>query len=260
MSESLEEAVPEPLLLRTRSYAGERATVGGQFVPQVIKSGIDVVLGAVLMLLAVPVIVVLAIVLAVRLGQWPFFMHHRIGQGGRMITFPKLRTLPKSTAPYALKDGGLVIPADRFCAFLRRRHFDELPQLLLVPVLKMSLVGPRPKMPDRWEPVHPGYRDARTLVRQGCTGLWQVGHDSHRLVHESPAYDFSYLQYGSLRMDLWILWRTALLMVGGPPVQLTEMPPWVIGQGWVAEQRIHAAGGARFLVRRGDIAVQGGRR
>lgn len=218
------------------------------------KATVDVVLGAVLAVAAIPVIVLLAIVLGIRLRQWPFFMHHRIGRGGRMLAFPKLRTLPRDTPRYALKDGGQVIPADRFCAMLRRRHLDELPQLLMVPILRMSLVGPRPKMPDRWEPTHPGYRDARLLVRQGCTGLWQIGHESHHLVHERPDYDFCYLQYGSLRMDAWILWRTALLMVGGRTVRLSDVPRWALGSGWATEDQIRAAGGAPFLVPRSRLA------
>lgn len=216
----------------------------------------DVVLGTVLAILALPVIGVLALVLAIRLRQWPFFGHQRLIHGYRTVTFPKLRTLPKSTPRYALKDGGKVIPVDRFCAFLRHRHLDELPQLLLVPVLKMSLVGPRPKMPDRFEPVDPGYRDARRLVRQGCTGLWQIGHEAHLVVHERPEYDFSYLQYGSLRMDLWILWRTALIMIGARPIKLEELPRWVIGRGWASENDIRAAGGAKFLVPPTRIAVK----
>lgn len=213
----------------------------------------DIGLGAMLALLALPVIVLLALIVAVRTRQWPFFGHSRPVQGGRMISFPKLRTLPKSMPRYELKDGGKVIAVDRFCAFLRRRHLDELPQLLLVPLLKMSLVGPRPKMPDRFEPTDPGYRDARQLVRQGCTGLWQIGEHSSHLMHDVPEYDFSYLQYGSVRMDLWILWRTALLLIGGRSIRLDEVPRWVLGRGWVSDDDIRAAGGAKFLVDRSRV-------
>lgn len=222
-------------------------------IHRLVKDAIDVGVGSVLALLAIPAILVLATVLAVRLRQWPFFWHRRIGRKGRIITFPKLRTLPKSTPRYALKNGGEVIPADRFCGMLRRRHLDELPQLLMVPVLRMSLVGPRPKMPDRFEPTDPGYRNARLLVRQGCTGLWQIGHESHHLVHERPDYDFCYLQYGSLRMDLWILLRTGLLLIGGRTVRLSDVPRWALGRGWVTDEQIRAAGGAKFLIDRARV-------
>lgn len=225
---------------------------GSRFV----KAVMDVVLGTVLALIALPVIAVLAGILAVRLKQWPFFGHQRMIHGGRLVTFPKLRTLPRSTPKYALKNGGEVVALDRFAAFLRHRHLDELPQLFLVPILRMSLVGPRPKMPDSFEPTDPGYRDARILVRQGCTGLWQIGHDQHRAIpHETPEYDFTYLQYGSLRMDLWILWRTGTMMLSGKTIKLADIPRWVQGAGWVPEKRICEAGGAGFMVTRVDGKV-----
>lgn len=214
----------------------------------------DIVLGSVLAVLALPVIAVLALIVAVRTRQWPFFVHRRVMHRGRVTAFPKLRTLPRSMPRYELKDSGNVIAVDRFCAFLRSRHLDELPQLLLVPVLKMSLIGPRPKMPDGVEPTDPGFRDARGLVRQGCTGLWQVGHESGHLLRERPDYDFCYLQYGSVRMDLWILWRTALLLLAGRTVKLEDVPRWVIGRGWVSASEIRSAGGARYLVSRERIA------
>lgn len=251
------EPLRDALYAQAIDHSGSRTVTSGELARAASRAGkaaMDIVLGSVLALLAVPVIAVLALIVAVRTRQWPFFGHRRPVKGGRMISFPKLRTLPKSMPRYELKNGGTVIPVDRFCAFLRRRHLDELPQLFLVPLLKMSLVGPRPKMPDRFEPTDPGYRDARQLVRQGCTGLWQVGHESHFLMHEVPEYDFAYLQYGSVRMDLWILWRTALLLVGGRSIKLEEVPRWVLGRGWVRETDIQAAGGAKYLVARGRIA------
>lgn len=254
VGEPLRKPLDAPMLGHVESRPAYTASELARTLSHLGKAVFDIALGTFLALMALPVIIVLALILAVRMRQWPFFGHTRLIHGGRMVAFPKLRTLPKSTPRYALKDGGKVIPVDRFCAFLRHRHLDELPQLLLVPVLRMSLVGPRPKMPDRFEPTHPGYRDARCLVRQGCTGLWQIGHESHQLVHERPEYDFSYLQYGSLRMDLWILWRTALLMIGGRAIQLEEVPRWVIGSGWVSDDDIRAVGGAKFLVPRHRIA------
>ncbi|MDV6013571.1 sugar transferase [Haloechinothrix sp. LS1_15] len=257
MSEPLRQAVPEAIPATGRRwYAPGTGRVSATRAQQLVKTAMDVMAGTVLAVLATPVIIVLAAVLGVRLRQWPFFMHHRIGHRGRMMTFPKLRTLPRRTAPYALKNGGTVVPVDRLCAFLRRRHLDELPQLWLVPLLRMSLVGPRPKMPDRWEPAHPGYRDARCLVRQGCTGLWQIGNERHRLVHERPDYDFCYLQFGSIRMDLWILWRTLLMMFGGRTIALEEVPTWTLGRGWVSEDQVRVVGATPFLVRRGRLAVE----
>jgi lipopolysaccharide/colanic/teichoic acid biosynthesis glycosyltransferase len=187
---------------------------------------VDITLGTVLALLALPVIIVLAFCVAAALREWPIFVQQRMGKSGRMFSFPKLRTLPSRVPKYALKYEWDV-EVGRFAQFLRRRHLDELPQLLVVPLGWMSLVGPRPKLPDFCEPVPAEYGQARTVVAQGCTGMWQIGPDTHRLPRETPEYDLFYVENMSLRLDLWILWRTLVSLLGfGRPVQLDDIPAW----------------------------------
>ena len=178
------------------------------------KRAFDVVVGSVLALLALPVIVGLALVLTATFRAWPFFVQDRIGFGGRHFRMVKLRTLRPGTDPYALKGDLPAGAAPALGRVLRRWHLDELPQLLLVPFGRLSLVGPRPKMPDRFEPVDPAYAERRVQVPQGCTGLWQVSPHSDDLPSASPGYDLYYVDHASLRLDVWILWRTALLMAG----------------------------------------------
>lgn len=195
------------------------------------KRAFDIVVGSVIALLATPIIVALAVVSAVTLRAWPFFMQKRIGRHGRIFKFLKIRTLPPHAAPYALKSefGDLQIP--RFARFLRDRHLDELPQLYAVPLGRMSLVGPRPKMPDEFEPVPEEYARLRTRVPQGCTCLWQVGVHTAGLPSDSPEYDYWYLRHWSMRLDLWILWRTALTLVGaGREMSLEDVPVWMVGR------------------------------
>jgi len=85
-------------------------------------------------------------------------------------------------------------------------------------------------MPDAYEPVDPDYAERRVQVPQGCTGLWQVGLHSYDLPSASPQYDDFYLDHASIRLDLWILWRTALLVLRlGPPVGLDDVPLWITG-------------------------------
>ncbi len=154
------------------------------------------------------------------------------------VRFPKIRTLPPDTPEYTSKYefGDDQIP--RLGRFLRRTHLDELPQLLLVPFGVMSLVGPRPKMPHTAEPIDPDYGELRVQVRQGCTGLWQIGAHAHRQVSETPGYDLFYLRYGSLRFDLWILWRTAVAFLGAAEVRLDEVPAWIQGRGYIAPHEL----------------------
>lgn len=191
------------------------------------KRVFDVVVGSVLALLALPVIVGLALAVALTFRAWPFFVQDRIGLGGRPFRMVKLRTLRPATHPYVLKDDLPPDAAPAFGRFLRRWHLDELPQLLLVPGGRLSLVGPRPKMPDRFEPVDPVYAERRIQVPQGCTGLWQVCVHRDELPSASPQYDLFYVEHRSLRLDLWILWRTALLLLGiAPRVTLDDVPAW----------------------------------
>lgn len=191
------------------------------------KRIVDVVGGSVLALLALPLVAVLAVVLAVTFRAWPFFVQERIGFGGRRLRIVKLRTLWPGTGPYLLKGELPPDAAPPLARALRRWHLDELPQLLLVPLGRLSLVGPRPKMPDRFEPVEAGYGAQRVVVPQGCTGLWQIGRHAHLLPSEAPQYDLFYVAHASLRLDLWILWRTALLLGGlAPAASLGDVPHW----------------------------------
>jgi len=185
----------------------------------------DVVVGTVLALLALPIIVVCAVGVMIQLRAQPFFVHRRVGRGGRPFLFVKLRTLPKSTPPYADKYaiGHLELPP--FTRVLRRLHLDELPQLFLVPLGRMSLVGPRPEMPALHARLPRAFAGRRTAVRPGCTGLWQIGAHSDGLISEAPLYDQFYLDNRSLRLDLWIIGRTFGLLAGhGTIVDLGDIP------------------------------------
>jgi lipopolysaccharide/colanic/teichoic acid biosynthesis glycosyltransferase len=192
------------------------------------KRALDVIIGSVLLVLAGPVIVVIAIVMAVSLRSWPFFIQDRVGRGGTLFPFLKIRTMPADTPQYSTKDA-LDVRLQRFAAFLRRSHLDELPQLFLVPLGWISLVGPRPKMPDEFEPVEPEYGRVRQTVPQGCTGLWQVGRDTHRLPSEAPEYDMYYAAYATVRLDVLILGWTVLSMLGlRREFGLDQVPRWAV--------------------------------
>ena len=193
------------------------------------KRVFDVAVGAVLALVAVPLIVGFAIVLAVTLRAWPFFLQERVGQHGRHFKILKLRTLPPSMPRYALKDSLDFSTLPAVARFLRRTHLDELPQLFCVLSGRLSLVGPRPKMPDSHEPVDPTYAAIRQSVKQGCTGLWQIGRDADGLPHEAPEYDYFYIENQSIWLDLWILCQTVLVVSRlSRGTSLASVPRWAV--------------------------------
>jgi lipopolysaccharide/colanic/teichoic acid biosynthesis glycosyltransferase len=115
---------------------------------------------------------------------------------------------------------------------LRRSHLDELPQLFLVVVGKMTLVGPRPEMPSvhdqHFDPV---FAHIRTSVRPGCTGLWQISDHCGEMIYEHPEFDECYVRNRSLRFDLWILRRTVRFMwpvAARTLVSLDDVPSWAV--------------------------------
>lgn len=189
---------------------------------------LDIAVGVPLCLLLLIPVLVLSLVLMVRFRANPIFVHKRIGRDGKLMSIPKLRTLPPATNPYADKTVVDLRAPNPFTAFLRTRHLDELPQLYLVPIGRLSLVGPRPRMPFEAEALgDETYNTLRTSIRQGCTGLWQVGEDTGRRVSDHPEYDLVYLSQVTVRLDLWILWRTLCQALGGRGFNLGEVPRWL---------------------------------
>ena len=192
------------------------------------KRTADLVLGTALAVLALPAIVLIALGAAIALRASPFFVQRRVGMGGRLIPMVKLRTLPRSAPRYASKYDLDEVCIPRFTAFLRRMHLDELPQLFLVPLGYLSLVGPRPEMPGMHALAERAFADERVQVRPGCTGLWQISEAAAGLIWEAPEYDRYYLRNRSTRLDAWIMWRTALVLSGvGSPLTLERLPATV---------------------------------
>lgn len=198
-------------------------------VSAITKRFFDVVVGTIVGVLSLPIIAVLATGSAIALRTWPFFIHRRIGRGNKTFTILKIRTLPPDTPRYARKNELDRESMHWFGAVLRRTHLDELPQLLQVPLGQMSLVGPRPELPGHDDLFDATRVAMRAMARPGCTGLWQVSPASAELQAESPEYDFFYSQNHTVRLDVWIIYRTVLLvMLRRRPVTLADIPSWTL--------------------------------
>lgn len=209
----------------------------------VLKRGTDLVLGSLLALVVTPVVLLLALPVALQFRAWPFFTQHRLGRRGRPFRIVKLRTMPPHTPVYADKYDIRSITLPRLARLLRRYHLDELPQLWLVPIGRMSLVGPRPEMAFLHAHLHPRVASTRLSVRPGCTGLWQVSVHVRALIHEHPEYDLTYVANRSLRLDAWIVWHTVRKLLGRPTeLTLESVPQWVTPASHApATERVAAA-------------------
>jgi lipopolysaccharide/colanic/teichoic acid biosynthesis glycosyltransferase len=111
---------------------------------------------------------------------------------------------------FKMRDDPRVTPLGRT---LRRYSLDELPQLFNVLAGHMSLIGPRPPLPDEVEE-YERHVHRRFLVKPGITGLWQVSGRSNLSWEESVRLDLYYVENWTLTGDLAILFRTARTVLG----------------------------------------------
>ncbi|WP_236003732.1 sugar transferase [Nonomuraea antri] len=186
-------------------------------VRQLVKNVFDRVLAAGLLVLLAPALAGLAIAVRATSPGPAFFRQTRVGRDGRLFTIVKFRTMRRGSERQKItlvSDGDGVLFKVRndprvtpLGTFLRRHSLDELPQLINVLKGDMSLVGPRPPLPEEVARYGDDVR-RRLLVRPGLTGLWQVSGRSDLSWEESVRLDLRYVENWSLTLDLQILWKT----------------------------------------------------
>jgi exopolysaccharide production protein ExoY len=175
--------------------------------------------------IVLPLVLILAIVVA-RDGGQAFYSQPRIGRGGRIYTIWKLRSmvvdadskleayLAANPAARAEWDSTQKLKFDpritRFGRFLRKSSLDELPQLFNVLRGDMSLVGPRPMMPEQ-RVLYPG--NAYYALRPGITGIWQVSERNDSTFADRAGFDAQYDRDLSLPTDVWLLMATVRVVL-----------------------------------------------
>jgi exopolysaccharide biosynthesis polyprenyl glycosylphosphotransferase len=194
-------------------------------LPRVVKGVIDRTGAALLLLIIAPVLIAVAI--AVRCDGGPvFYRQSRVGKAGKPFMMVKFRSMMVDADQHrrGLEEGNegcgplFKLRQDprvtRVGAFLRRYSLDELPQLFNVLSGAMSLVGPRPPLPQE---VASYSRDAqrKLLVKPGMTGLWQISGRSDLSWEESVRLDLRYVENWSLALDALIVWKTVGAVMRG---------------------------------------------
>ena len=165
----------------------------------------DVAGALVLLAVASPLLALAAAAVRITMGSPVTFRQTRTGLHGRLFTLVKLRTMRDG-------DGADDARLTAVGRVLRATSLDELPQLWNVLRGDMALVGPRPLLPrylDRYTPE----QARRHEVPPGITGLTQVSGRNGLSWDEKFALDVWYVDHRSLRLDVWILWRTLAAVV-----------------------------------------------
>ncbi len=153
-----------------------------------------------------PVLLLAALAVRITMGSPVFFRQVRVGRRGRLFTLVKLRTMrPPAAGEHALSsDHARLTPLGRW---LRASSLDELPELWNVLRGDMSLVGPRPLLPE-YLPRYTPEQARRHDVRPGLTGLAQIRGRNALDWPERLALDVWYVDHRSLALDLSILLQT----------------------------------------------------
>jgi exopolysaccharide biosynthesis polyprenyl glycosylphosphotransferase len=190
-----------------------------------VKRGVDVVLSAVLLVVAAPILAVAAIAIRLDSPGPVIFRQTRVGRDGDLIVLHKLRTMTVG-AEAMLADlherneraGPLFKVSDdprvtRVGRWLRSTSIDELPQLVDALAGRLSLVGPRPALPDEVAAFDDALAAARSRMRPGITGLWQVEARHNPSFVAYRHLDLFYADNWSLRLDAVLLAATVQVVV-----------------------------------------------
>lgn len=172
------------------------------------RSATDRAVAAVGLVVAAPVMLVVATAILVAMGRPVLFRQERVGLDGRRFSIVKFRTLVRD----AERLGGGYLPADMDLVpplghVLRSSSLDELPQLWNILVGDMAFVGPRPTLPDQYERYTARQR-GRVSVPQGVTGLAQLRYRDAAPWSVRIEADLEYAATVSLRTDARLLIAT----------------------------------------------------
>jgi exopolysaccharide biosynthesis polyprenyl glycosylphosphotransferase len=189
-------------------------------VRRLLKGAFDRSVSAVALLLLLPLLILVAAGVRLSSPGPVIFRQTRAGRKGREFTLFKFRSMyvdaeqrrgaladrneRREGLLFKIRDDPRVTPFGRL---LRRLSLDELPQLINILCGHMSLVGPRPPLPEEVALYEADVR-RRLLVKPGLTGLWQVSGRSDLTWEESVRLDLRYVENWSFALDLMILWKT----------------------------------------------------
>ncbi|MFI7316495.1 sugar transferase [Streptomyces venezuelae] len=199
------------------------AFTGGR---RMVKGIVDRLGAAILLILFAPLMVLVGLLVLADSRGGALYRQRRVGKDGREFTIFKFRTMvtgahdARAQLAEHNEGAGLLFKlrrdprVTRVGAVLRRYSIDELPQLFNVLTGSMSLVGPRPPLPEESAAYGPDIR-RRLLVKPGLTGLWQISGRSDLPWEEAVRLDLRYVEDWSLALDTVILWKTLRAVIHG---------------------------------------------
>lgn len=220
LPEDYEAVLPKLYMLHT----DERRKEAESYL--IMKRMIDIFFSALGLLVLMPLFVVVAILIKLEDPKGKvFFRQNRVGKNEMQFPMYKFRSMVSnaeelkenlmaynevSGAMFKIKNDPRITQIGRF---LRKTSIDELPQLWNVLIGQMSLVGPRPPLPEEVAQ-YTEYDKQRLTVTPGCTGYWQVNARNSVGFDEMVQLDLTYIHIRSTMLDLKIIAKTGLMLLG----------------------------------------------
>jgi lipopolysaccharide/colanic/teichoic acid biosynthesis glycosyltransferase len=181
----------------------------------VFKRLLDITISFPVSLLLLPILIILAILIKIESRGPLFFTQNRVGKGLKIFEVLKLRTMTHEKREVGDKPLiGKAAGVTKVGFFLRRYKIDELPQVFNVLKGDMSIVGPRPSIPEQLDQMTEEEK-RRYSVRPGLTGLAQVSGNIHLSWKERYKYDLFYINNISFLNDVRIILKTFLIIFKG---------------------------------------------
>ena len=178
---------------------------------RIIKRGFDIIFSLTVLIMLSPIFLIIAILVKIKLGGHIFFVQERIGMYNRPFKMYKFRTMrdTKDSSGNLLSDNERLT---KFGKILRSTSLDELPEFFNILRGEMSLIGPRPLLPE-YLPLYSGEQIKRHNVLPGLTGWAQINGRNSISWTEKFELDVWYVENWSLKLDLKIFFLTIVKVI-----------------------------------------------
>ncbi len=182
-----------------------------------LKRSIDII-GAVLLLVVLsPFLIIIALLIKIHDGGPIIFKQKRIGQYGKEFLFLKFRSMPVNT-PNVASTETQKLKITPIGKIIRRTNLDEIPQMINVLKGDMSIIGPRPCLPNQKSLIEMRESNGSINLKPGLTGWAQVNAYDFMPESEKAQFDGEYYEKLSLWMDVKIVFHTLNYFTKKPPV------------------------------------------